>query len=102
MKWAAAASISDAYAHLVSLGCKPLLPLRIVEKNDALVEPAILDATGIGAEAIREVGEMEWFGPILVVQRTVDFQQAVEAAAPDSVRSVGRFAGRERKTVRSV
>ena len=78
---AAAASISDAYAHLVSLGCKPLLPLRIVEKNDALVEPAILDATGIGVEAIREVGEMEWFGPILVVQRTVDFQQAVEAAA---------------------
>lgn len=78
---AAAKGVRQAYECLITLGCKPLLSPAIFQTCSSLIGPAIVDATGISPAAIREINEMEWFGPLLVLQRVDDFETAVEAAA---------------------
>jgi len=77
----AASHLFETYECLMNLGCKPLLPLEVVAPFDALVRPAILDASDISSEASAKINQMEWFGPILIVQREPDFDAAVNTAA---------------------
>ncbi|MGB1816665.1 MAG: aldehyde dehydrogenase family protein, partial [Rubripirellula sp.] len=60
---------------------KPLLSPVVSQTCSSLIGPAIVDATGIPADAVREMNEMEWFGPLLVVQQVHDFETALEAAS---------------------
>ncbi len=78
---AAALGLHQVYERLVALGCKPLLSPTVSQSCSSLIGPAIVDATGIPSEAVREMNEMEWFGPLLVLQRVDDFETALEAAA---------------------
>jgi succinylglutamic semialdehyde dehydrogenase len=78
---AAASGVRQVYERLVTLGCKPLLSPAVSQSCSSLIEPVIVDATGIPFESVREMNEMEWFGPLLVIQRVDDFETAVEAAA---------------------
>ena len=77
----AASRLFETYERLINLGCKPLLPLEAVAPFDALVRPGILDASDISIEASAKINQMEWFGPVLIVQREPDFDAAVNAAA---------------------
>ena len=77
----AVSRLFETYDRLINLGCKPLLPLETVAPLDTLVRPAILDGSDISAEASAKMTQMEWFGPILIVQREPDFDAAVDAAA---------------------
>ena len=77
----AASRLLETYECLMNLGCKPLIPLEVVAPFDALVRPAVLDASGISEEASAKINQMEWFGPILIVQREPDFESAVNSAA---------------------
>ncbi|QDT03356.1 N-succinylglutamate 5-semialdehyde dehydrogenase [Rubripirellula lacrimiformis] len=78
---AAATSLRETYQTLLDLGCSPLIPWQASDRNPALVHPVILDATGIPESAEATLGEMEWFGPILVVQRTGNLDRAFSLAA---------------------
>ena len=78
---AAASEVRQVYERLIALGCKPLLSPAVFQSCRSLIGPAIVDATGIPSEAVRELNEMEWFGPLLVLQRVDDFETALEAAA---------------------
>lgn len=77
----AASGVRQIHEHLISLGCKSLLSPVGSKRCSSLLGPAIVDATGIPADAVREMNEMEWFGPLLVVQQVDDFKAALEAAA---------------------
>lgn len=76
----AAQQLRTTYDHLVDLGCRPLVPFQVDPDHANLVRPCILDATPLDGEALREVGEQEWFGPMLVVERVTDWHVAMEAA----------------------
>ena len=78
---AALAGVKQVYDRLLTLGCKPLLPMEAAQSCSSLLGPAIVDATGIPVDGVREMNEMEWFGPLLVVQQVSDFDAAVEMAA---------------------
>ena len=77
----AADSLRQTYDRLISLGCSPLIEFQTDPRRDNLVRPCLVDATSISAESRQLIGEMEWFGPLLVVQRASDFEQAVRSAA---------------------
>lgn len=77
----AAESLHQTYRQLVGLGCNELLPWRTDPRHAALVRPVILDATELGTDAKQQLGEMEWFGPLLVIERANNFDAAVESAA---------------------
>ncbi len=78
---AAAESLRRTYDQLLKLGCLPLIPFRVDSRAGNLVHPAIVDASGITEDSLQELGELEWFGPLLVVQRVEHFEAAIEAAA---------------------
>ena len=78
---AAVSGLQQVHKRLVDLGCKPLLSPVVSQTCSSLIGPAIVDATGIPADAVREMNEMEWFGPLLVVQQVHDFETALEAAS---------------------
>lgn len=79
---AAADAIWQTYLRFVELGCQPLLPMvEPASGRRNLVAPAIVDASGLPEPALREIGETEWFGPLLVVERCDDFDAAFAAAA---------------------
>lgn len=46
-----------------------------------LVRPTIVDATPLADQQLAELGEMEWFGPLLVIQRVANFEAAIRSAA---------------------
>ena len=77
----AAHRVRETYDRLIELGCKPLIPFRVDPDSDNLVQPTILDASSLNQEAARAMGQFEWFGPMLVVQRVDSFDEAVQAAA---------------------
>ncbi len=77
----AAESLHRTYHELVELGCKPLVPWRVDSRRDNLVHPVILDAEGVDGDAYSRIGELEWFGPLLVVRRADDLQTATSLAA---------------------
>ena len=73
--------LRQTYDRLLSLGCKPMVPFDLDPRADNLVRPCVVDATELDAEAMVDLGEMEWFGPILVVQRADSFGEALRLAA---------------------
>ncbi|TWU54658.1 N-succinylglutamate 5-semialdehyde dehydrogenase [Rubripirellula tenax] len=77
----AAKRLKQTYDELLHLGCKPLLPFAVDPRHPALVRPSILDATDISPDGLAAIGAMEWFGPLLVVQRVKNFEAAIHAAA---------------------
>ncbi len=78
---AAAAQLLASYDKLLELGCQPLIAPDTDPRAGNLVRPSIVDATNLSSARLAELGRLEWFGPLLVVQRVADFQAAVEAAA---------------------
>lgn len=77
----AAARLHQTYQRLVELGCNPLIPWKVDQRCESLVSPTILDAEGISDDALHEIGEMEWFGPMLVLARACDFDGAIKVAS---------------------
>jgi succinylglutamic semialdehyde dehydrogenase len=77
---AAATALKDSYDRLLQIGCTPIIPFKADHRRDNLVHPAIVDGSALGEEQIRSLGEMEWFGPLLVVQRVQDFETALSLA----------------------
>ncbi len=68
----AADQIYAAYEKLVASGAQVLLPMR--RKGEAMLTPAILEATSIPRE------DEETFGPLLQVIRVPDFDAAIKEA----------------------
>lgn len=77
----AATSLKETYNRMVSLGCRELVAWQDSTRRANLVHPVLLDASGIDADAAAEIAALEWFGPMLVVHRTSDFEQALASAA---------------------
>lgn len=77
---AAANSLRQTYTRLVDLGCKEVVNWKVDPDLPALVHPSILDASELDEAGFDSIGEMEWFGPLLVIQQAADFDRAVEAA----------------------
>ncbi len=98
----AAESLHRTYQRLRELGCNDLLPWQVDSRHAALVRPTIVDATKISDEAKVILGEMEWFGPLLVVERASDFDTAVESAALHALWTGGVAAGWRGNHVRDV
>ncbi|TWU55796.1 aldehyde dehydrogenase family protein [Rubripirellula reticaptiva] len=78
---AAATTLHQTYQRLVSLGCNPLVPWQVDDRFPSLVHPAILDASGLTDQAKRVIADLEWFGPMLVIDRVGDFDAAVQLAS---------------------
>ncbi len=78
----AADAVWQTYCRFVELGCHPLLPMvRPPSGKRNLVAPAIVDASGLPEPKLREIGDTEWFGPLLVIERCDDLDAAIDAAA---------------------
>ncbi len=90
----AAAGLRGTYDQLLQLGCEPLIPFEIDSRSANLVRPAIVDASRIAADELRQIGELEWFGPLLVIQRVKNFDTAVTCAAEHTVWARGIAARR--------
>jgi len=78
---AAGASLRSTYDKLLGLGCRPVIPWEIESRASNLVRPMIVDSSTLTTVQQNELGKMEWFGPLLVVQRATDFDAAMTAAA---------------------
>jgi succinylglutamic semialdehyde dehydrogenase len=76
----AATRLKQTYEDLIRLGCTPLLPFRVDDACPNLVSPAVLDASNLNQSQNTAMGEMEWFGPLLVVQRADSLQEAIVRA----------------------
>ncbi|MEM1070581.1 MAG: aldehyde dehydrogenase family protein [Planctomycetota bacterium] len=77
----AANRLEQTYQRLLELGCQPIIPWRIDDRCRALVAPAIVNADGISDEARQALGEMEWFGPLLVIETVSTLEKAIQFAA---------------------
>jgi len=77
----AADRLHHTYQASCDLGCQPMIPWQRSPRAPGLVHPTVLDADPLAESEIRQLGEMEWFGPLLVVQRRSDFAAALESAA---------------------
>ncbi len=77
----AAETLMATYDQLLSLGCQSMIPLEVDPRAKNLIHPTIVDASGLTMSQWEQLGQMEWFGPLLVVQRTADFEAAIRAAA---------------------
>ncbi len=77
----AAASLRRTYDELMQLGCEAVIPFEVDARAENLVRPAIVDGSKLDSEALCHLGEMEWFGPLLVIHRVDGFETALAAAA---------------------
>ena len=77
----AAGSLRTTYDRMIALGCTALVPWRDDPRRENLIHPVILDATALDHDAVTELSSLEWFGPLLIVQRVEDFEQAIASAA---------------------
>ncbi len=77
----AAESLKTTYENLLRLGCRPLIPMTADARSANLVRPTIVDASELNAEALTQLGQLEWFGPLLVMQTVPGFETALESAA---------------------
>ncbi len=77
----AARRLLETYNQLIELGCQPMIPFRVEREFENLVYPAVLDASALTQEATEVMGQLEWFAPLLVIQRVDSFDQALRAAA---------------------
>ena len=71
---AAAQNLRTAYESLIQAGGQPLLELKLLQSNTALVSPGIVDVTGI------DVADEEYFGPLLKISRYSEFETAIDLA----------------------
>ncbi len=92
----AAAGLQQTYDRLIGLGCSPVVPWQIPQRRPNLVGPAIVDATGLAEQQRRELGKLEWFGPLLVIERVSDIDHAIEAAADTSYGLAAALLGGDR------
>ena len=76
----AAIGLKQTFEKLVELGCEPIIPLETDSRRPNLVRPSLLDASGLSNDQLHELGELEWFGPMLVVQRAPSFDEALHYA----------------------
>lgn len=77
----AAQGIGETYERLLRLGCRALVPWVTDPRRRNLVRPVIVDATPLTEQQREELGEMEWFGPLLAIERVADFETAIRSAA---------------------
>jgi succinylglutamic semialdehyde dehydrogenase len=77
----AANGLRQTYQRLLQLGCQALVPMVIDPRRANLVRPAIVDATSLSEQQLETLGEMEWFGPLLVIERVANFETAIRSAA---------------------
>ena len=77
----AAASLAKTYDELIRRGCRPILPLTINDHHHSLVGPAIVDASDLDEGQTSALGQMEWFGPLLVIFRASDLRNAFHIAS---------------------
>jgi succinylglutamic semialdehyde dehydrogenase len=80
----AADGLRTTYEKLLQLGCRPVIPFETDSHAANLVRPTIVDASGFSAEQLAELGQLEWFGPLLVIQTVPNFDTAVASAANTS------------------
>lgn len=78
---AAAEQIRSTYEQLLKLGCKPIIPWKTDPRSRCLVHPIIVEASNLDLAARRSLGELEWFGPLLVIERVPNLDTAFAAAA---------------------
>lgn len=71
----AAELILQAQQNLQSLGGTSLVEAKLLKTDTGLLSPAIIDVT-----AIKDLPDVEYFGPLLQVIRYDDFEQAIDAA----------------------
>ena len=76
----AAMTVQRTYDELIAMGCDPIVPLSIDSDHPTLVRPAIVDATGLSKDQLASLGEMEWFGPLLVVIKAPTLEDAFQIA----------------------
>ncbi len=77
----AAEGLKQTYDQLIEIGCTPVLPFQVDPQRPNLVHPCLLDASNVDAAARRRMGELEWFGPMLVIQRAGDEAEAIAFAS---------------------
>lgn len=77
----AAVGLRRTYDQLLQLGCEALIPFEPDSRSANLVRPAIVDATKLGEQELVQLGDLEWFGPLLVIQQVPDFDAALTCAA---------------------
>jgi succinylglutamic semialdehyde dehydrogenase len=70
----AADKLLAGQARLAERGAEPLLEMRRLQPQTALLSPGIVDVTGV------ETGDEEFFGPLLQVIRYHSFEEALEIA----------------------
>jgi succinylglutamic semialdehyde dehydrogenase len=92
----AAAGLQQTYDRLIGLGCRPVVPFQILDRRPNLVRPAIVDATGLAEQPRSELGKLEWFGPLLVIERAPDIDHAIEAARETSYGLAAALLGGDR------
>ena len=78
---AAAESLRQTYHTLIQLDCEPLMRWQVDARRGNLVHPVILDASRVDDNAYKQIGALEWFGPLLVVHRADDLETATRLAA---------------------
>jgi succinylglutamic semialdehyde dehydrogenase len=70
----AADQVAAGYQRWLEAGAQPIVGLRRSTEHPALLQPALVDATGC------ELGDAELFGPVLQVHWVPDFERAIELA----------------------
>ncbi len=78
---AAVENVHRSYLRLLQLGCQPRIPWQSDPRAGCLAHPAIVEAIDLDEDSRRELGRMEWFGPLLVIERFGDLESAFRAAA---------------------
>lgn len=71
----AAAKLLTAQQQLIDLGARPLLAMRQLNTHSALLSPGVLEVSELA-----KLPDEEYFGPLLQVQRYLDFNHALKLA----------------------
>ena len=71
----AAQGLLKAQAELIAMGAKPLVAMRLLEADSALLTPGLLDVSGV-----ENIPDEEYFGPLLCVDRYTDMDDAIAKA----------------------
>lgn len=71
----AAQGLLKAQAELIALGAKPLVAMRLLEADSALVTPGLLDVS-----SVENIPDEEYFGPLLCIDRYTDMDDAIAKA----------------------
>lgn len=93
---AAADGLQSTCQRLLDMGCESLVPMRRSERQKNLIHPAVIDASPLDPTQLQILGDMEWFGPMLVIRRCRDMETATdEAAATPYGLAAAMFGGSE-------